>query len=141
MFLLLLHLFLLKILLHIEIHKHPPFLLKNQQTTNQNNEMSQTRFVYKNLLREVERYQPTKDKAKIWKGLVRRHFQSGDGSLIQAKEYALLIKSVREQKELLTEYNIGTFVDERERLRRSSARVGLQLPNFAEDFENNFQKR
>ena len=52
-----------------------------------------------------------------------------------AQEYAFLIDSVREHKELLESYNIGIDIKEREKDMhiRAAAHVGLQVPTSYKD--------
>lgn len=49
-----------------------------------------------------------------------------------AKEYLFLLKSIREQSETFKKFNIGTFLEDRERIEKASKRVGLRLPTFAD---------
>jgi len=45
------------------------------------------------------------------------------------KEYFLLLKAINEQNRLYGKYSVGTFLDEKEILQRTAARVGFQLPS------------
>lgn len=51
------------------------------------------------------------------------------------QEYTFLLKSIRDQTETFIKYNIGTYVEDRERLEKASRRVGLRLPEFADEKE------
>jgi hypothetical protein len=40
------------------------------------------------------------------------------------------VKSDAPPQDLLIKYNIGTFIDDRERIKKTAARVGLSIPEF-----------
>eukprot|EP01108_Squamamoeba_japonica_P007668 TRINITY_DN650_c0_g1_i2.p2 TRINITY_DN650_c0_g1~~TRINITY_DN650_c0_g1_i2.p2 ORF type:complete len:125 (-),score=58.62 TRINITY_DN650_c0_g1_i2:25-399(-) len=50
--------------------------------------------------------------------------------LRDATETATMLESIDAMQELHVKYNIGTAVDERERIRKTAARVGLGIPEW-----------
>jgi len=105
--------------------------------------------IYKKLLREIELYCP-KNKS-FWRNELRAQFkeqktlhfyhdeQESNATMQtflryeQANEAFLFMKNLQHQKKMLETYKIGVFIDEREKLRKSSERVGLRHPKFSDE--------
>lgn len=93
---------------------------------------------YRQLLRRAHKYGQVNGNA-MWTNFVRdefrRHASERDAKrvgslLLTASESALMFDSIHRYEELLIKYNIGTAIDERERIRRTAARVGLAIPEW-----------
>lgn len=93
---------------------------------------------YRQLLRRAQQYGAVNNNP-MWTNFVRdefrRHANESDASRIaelrlSASESALMFDSIHKYEDLLIKYNIGTSIDERERIRRTAARVGLAIPEW-----------
>jgi hypothetical protein len=43
------------------------------------------------------------------------------------------LKNLNSHKQLMIQYNIGAYVEERERIKKASAKVGFSLPSFFDE--------
>ena len=64
----------------------------------------------------------------------------GGGGVPLSLELANLINGVQEQQDLFAKYGIGTSIDQRTKIRRTGARVGLQVPDFSDEFEKRLDR-
>jgi hypothetical protein len=106
--------------------------------------MSETKAVLRSLFREINKYIP-KEASGLYKRELVNTFRTNKEApqkLNEAKEFLSLLTHSRTHRELLTRYNVGGFIEDRERLRKAGRRVGLQLPAFADekDFSSNSTK-
>lgn len=103
---------------------------------------AEARQVLRTLLRAVDRSITPAAGNRQWREFVLSEFRRGEAqtnpaerqrALQEARDYAFLINSVREHKELLLSYNIGIPVEKREKEMnaRAAKLVGLQLPQGA----------
>eukprot|EP01094_Clydonella_sp_ATCC50884_P005922 TRINITY_DN1491_c0_g1_i1.p1 TRINITY_DN1491_c0_g1~~TRINITY_DN1491_c0_g1_i1.p1 ORF type:complete len:110 (-),score=33.99 TRINITY_DN1491_c0_g1_i1:171-500(-) len=69
-------------------------------------------------------------------------FESCEGGddLTLLQTYHELLKSVREQSDLFDQYCIGTHQDQKVRIQKSAARVGLALPKAADSDDEGQQQ-
>ena len=97
-----------------------------------------TLSVYKQLLRRAKQYGAVNGNT-MWSSYVRdqfrRHANERDATRVaslrhDAIETATMFESIHKYEALLAKYNIGTAIDERERIRRTAARVGLAIPEW-----------
>ncbi|PSC75404.1 hypothetical protein C2E20_1124 [Micractinium conductrix] len=104
---------------------------------------TEARAVLRALLRAVDRNVTSASGNRQWREFVLAQWRANAASsneaersaaLQEAKDYALLIDSIREHKELLLSYNIGIPIDDRERdmNARAATLVGLAMPPKAE---------
>lgn len=93
---------------------------------------------YRQLMRRAKQYGAVNHNA-MWSDYVRdqfrRHANERDATRIaslrhDAVETATMFDSIHKYEALLLKYNIGTAIDERERIRRTAARVGLAIPEW-----------
>ncbi|EFN56657.1 hypothetical protein CHLNCDRAFT_144503 [Chlorella variabilis] len=102
---------------------------------------TEARQVLRALLRAVDRNITGATGNRQWREFVIAEFRRGEQladpaererALQQARDYAFLIHSVREHKELLLSYNIGIPVERREKDMnvRAANMVGLQFPKL-----------
>ncbi|KAL4443321.1 hypothetical protein ABPG75_011058 [Micractinium tetrahymenae] len=100
---------------------------------------AEARQVLRTLLRAVDRSITPATGSRQWRQYVLTEFRRGEAqadpaerqrALQEARDYAFLINSVREHKELLLSYNIGIAVEQREKdmNARAAQLVGLQVP-------------
>ena len=95
---------------------------------------------YKVLLKEMGKY-CTKNFQSFWRPELRSLFLDAvqnnpkETSKLASvtSDLATVLKYNRQQTELFEKYNIGGFVDEREKIRKTAARVGLKVPTFADE--------
>lgn len=101
---------------------------------------SRTLRAYRQLLRRAREYGRANENA-VWTQYVReqfrRHASERDAARanalrLDAVEAALMFRSIHAYHDLLVKYNIGTSIDERERIRRTAARVGLAIPEWSD---------
>lgn len=98
--------------------------------------------MYRLVLRTFRRIVISQKNKDIWSEYIQQEFRKpsikvnvrdqGEAERIlqQTKEYALLIRNVRERRDLLHSYNIGIPIDQREReMNRKAAKyVGFIMP-------------
>ncbi|KAL4418885.1 hypothetical protein ABPG77_010054 [Micractinium sp. CCAP 211/92] len=103
---------------------------------------AEARQVLRTLLRAVDRSITPATGDRQWRQYVLAEFRRTDTqadpaerqrALQDARDFAFLINSVREHKELLLSYNIGIPVEQREKdmNARAANMVGLQVPQQA----------
>jgi hypothetical protein len=99
---------------------------------------AKTLHVYRQLLRRAHLYGAVNGNA-MWTQFVRTQFRKhaaerdaarSNALRLDAVESALMFESIHAYHNLLVKYNIGTAIDERERIRRTAARVGLAIPDW-----------
>jgi hypothetical protein len=104
---------------------------------------------YRQLMRRAQQYGAVNNNP-MWTNFVRdefrRHASESDASRIEslrlsAAESALMFDSIHRYEDLLIKYNIGTSIDERERIRRTAARVGLAIPEWNDPPESDILKK
>jgi len=103
---------------------------------------------YKNLLKELKQGAPSSFGQGNSSSLtfLRSQFRNPPKSLTlqqnleRANEYLFALQSVHKQKALFVKYGVGSFVDEREKLKKISHRVGLELPEFFQQKDERIQK-
>lgn len=93
--------------------------------------------LYRKVLREVSKSTKTSN----FKNFVSQQWRSKpEAGLREGSELLSLLKGLDEHKELMIRYNIGGFVDEREKIRRTGNKVGLQVPKFWDEGEDTVNK-
>lgn len=101
---------------------------------------SRTLGAYRQLLRRAHEYGSANGNA-AWTQYVREQFRRHSNERdavrvaalrLDAVETALMFRSIHAYQELLVKYNIGTSIDERERIRRTAARVGLAIDEWSD---------
>ena len=95
--------------------------------------MSEVIGLYRKLLKEINTYIPSKSQ-HYWRNKLATQFRTKTiASTHEGSELLYLLKGLTGHKDLLTRYNVGAFIDEKERIRKTTARVGLQLPKVYTD--------
>jgi hypothetical protein len=95
--------------------------------------------VYRLLLKAIDRNITRHNANTQWRRFAIEEFRKNailsehnklDNLVDTAQDYAFLIDSIREHKELLESYNIGIDIKDREKgmQQRAAAHVGLQIP-------------
>jgi len=105
---------------------------------------------YRRLLKQINCFCP--NSRVQWKDRIGSLFRRAGSSvghrqqlllynqLLQAKESISLMESLQTQKQLFEQYRIGTFTNQREKLRRAAARVGLKMPDFADERDETMEE-
>jgi hypothetical protein len=100
--------------------------------------VQKTLQVYRQLMRRAHQYGAVNGNA-MWSEFVRSQFRKhaherdsvrANALRLDAVESALMFESIHSYHDLLVKYNIGTAIDERERIRRTAARVGLAIDEW-----------
>eukprot|EP00891_Asterochloris_glomerata_P006876 jgi/Astpho2/6876/e_gw1.00106.59.1_t len=106
--------------------------------------MAEARQVLRQILRTVDRHVTSVNGNTTWRQHILQEFRQSAGVedpaqrdqlLQQAKDYAFLVHSVQEYKDLLMSYNIGVDRDKERRdlMSSTAARVGFSLPDFPDE--------
>ena len=86
------------------------------------------RRAYRRLLRRAHALEAVNGNA-AWRNEVRAQFRAASAAdaVQRAEAVATVLESTALHTELMVKYNIGAAIDERERIRRTAARVGLGI--------------
>src|SRR4051812_38350961 len=94
---------------------------------------SQILSLFRSMAKEIHKSQTGSPSSGQYLAHLKQSFKKNPATvenLREAREYLLLLSSIREQQELFVRYNIGAALDQRELIKKSSERVGLRLPSF-----------
>ncbi|PRP87160.1 hypothetical protein PROFUN_01422 [Planoprotostelium fungivorum] len=101
--------------------------------------MSELTRCYRSVLKEAK-HRVGKENLAKWRPQFREMFHNQD-AVVVAPMMRNMFQSDRAHADLLKKYNMGGFKDERERIRKTAAMVGLQAPKFGDELEAEIKGR